>query len=192
MATRSIRLEFIPMPKSTDTEEWTRTCDVPASLLAPLHVQSTPAHNAQIRSTMSPILSSYQSEANTKAGPLCPVCDSQTTLALLRPVAFLHLDSDPYITVYVLPTCGKKKCQERSKEIHDEVMDKTLKKQQDELMLGRFCSVCGTENGTKKCAKCKVSSYCSKEHQKRHWKTHKDLCFVSQCMREVTEGQRVW
>lgn len=45
----------------------------------------------------------------------------------------------------------------------------------------RGCIVCGVhhqEDGTKlfRCGRCKNVQYCSKEHQKKHWKMHKLVC----------------
>lgn len=37
------------------------------------------------------------------------------------------------------------------------------------------CEVCSTK-ATQKCAGCQAVYYCSKEHQKQHWKSHKFLC----------------
>ena len=37
------------------------------------------------------------------------------------------------------------------------------------------CGVCG-HPATSCCAKCKAVFYCSKEHQRSHWKTHKKVC----------------
>lgn len=43
------------------------------------------------------------------------------------------------------------------------------------------CAVCGVHlqpDGTKlfRCSRCKSVQYCSKEHQKKHWKLHKMMC----------------
>lgn len=39
------------------------------------------------------------------------------------------------------------------------------------------CHICKTtSDGIKKCKGCNMISYCSKEHQKLHWSSHKDLC----------------
>lgn len=39
----------------------------------------------------------------------------------------------------------------------------------------RLCPVCEAP-GTKLCAGCSQVGYCSKEHQREHWKTHKPQC----------------
>lgn len=38
-----------------------------------------------------------------------------------------------------------------------------------------FCAICGVP-ASNKCAACSLIVYCSKEHQKAHWKTHKNEC----------------
>ena len=41
------------------------------------------------------------------------------------------------------------------------------------------CHVCKKESTTlKKCSKCKLVHYCSQEHQRQDWRTHKDICKV--------------
>ena len=42
-------------------------------------------------------------------------------------------------------------------------------------MADEVCSVCSKE-GAKKCSRCKTQFYCSKECQKKDWKTHKSIC----------------
>lgn len=37
------------------------------------------------------------------------------------------------------------------------------------------CGVCG-QAASQRCSKCKSLSYCSKEHQKQHWRLHKQIC----------------
>jgi hypothetical protein len=39
------------------------------------------------------------------------------------------------------------------------------------------CAVCGNTTGSlKQCSGCGKVRYCSQEHQKQHWKTHKRVC----------------
>lgn len=40
----------------------------------------------------------------------------------------------------------------------------------------RNCSICSIDSSMV-CSKCKLVSYCSKEHQKEDWPTHKEVCF---------------
>lgn len=37
------------------------------------------------------------------------------------------------------------------------------------------CEFCGND-APFKCTACKIASYCSAEHQKKHWKVHKNEC----------------
>ena len=38
------------------------------------------------------------------------------------------------------------------------------------------CFRCGNLKGTKKCSRCKVTLYCSKDYQTADWPTHKERC----------------
>ncbi|XP_018606495.2 egl nine homolog 1-like isoform X2 [Scleropages formosus] len=40
----------------------------------------------------------------------------------------------------------------------------------------QFCELCGKMENLLKCGRCRSSFYCSKEHQKQHWKKHKLVC----------------
>ncbi|XP_008300289.1 egl nine homolog 1 isoform X2 [Stegastes partitus] len=51
------------------------------------------------------------------------------------------------------------------------------KQQQSELERERqYCELCGKMENLLKCGRCRSSFYCSKEHQKQHWKKHKLIC----------------
>lgn len=39
-------------------------------------------------------------------------------------------------------------------------------------------SGCDEQHNLKQCSKCKSANYCSKEHQKKHWKVHKKACVL--------------
>jgi hypothetical protein len=38
------------------------------------------------------------------------------------------------------------------------------------------CAVCGSVEDLKRCSRCKKVSYCSIDHQKKDWTTHKKTC----------------
>lgn len=40
----------------------------------------------------------------------------------------------------------------------------------------QYCELCGKIENLLKCGRCRNSFYCSKEHQKQHWKKHKLIC----------------
>ncbi|CAJ1067676.1 egl nine homolog 1 [Xyrichtys novacula] len=51
------------------------------------------------------------------------------------------------------------------------------KQQQSDLERDRqYCELCGRMENLLKCGRCRSSFYCSKEHQKQHWKEHKLIC----------------
>lgn len=61
-----------------------------------------------------------------------------------------------------------------------------LSKADKDRNLRPVCAVCEAEfssaDGSSplfKCGRCKEEHYCSKEHQKLHWKWHKKMCFES-------------
>lgn len=43
------------------------------------------------------------------------------------------------------------------------------------VFLNCYCAICGI-TASNKCAACSLVVYCSKEHQKAHWKKHKNEC----------------
>ncbi|XP_070771766.1 egl nine homolog 1 isoform X5 [Enoplosus armatus] len=52
-----------------------------------------------------------------------------------------------------------------------------MEKQQSDLDRDRqYCELCGKMEHLLKCGRCRSSFYCSKEHQKQHWKEHKLIC----------------
>ncbi|KAM6997789.1 egl nine homolog 1 [Tautogolabrus adspersus] len=52
-----------------------------------------------------------------------------------------------------------------------------MERQQSDAERDRqFCELCGKMENLLKCGRCRSSFYCSKEHQKQHWKKHKLIC----------------
>lgn len=52
-----------------------------------------------------------------------------------------------------------------------------MERQQSDLERDRqYCELCGKMENLLKCGRCLTSFYCSKEHQKQHWKKHKLIC----------------
>lgn len=198
MATRKVNLEFCPM-SAKDVEIWKTTDELPEDLFGPLSLQTTRAHRARLIPAVTSMLSAYQTECNTKiisAGSICVNCEDKAITAFPRPISFLHLtaverEEGPLIRVYVIPLCKKSGCKRQAIAINDDIMDRTLEEQKAQVAPGKRCP-CGVSVGTKACAKCKVASYCGKEHQKRDYKEHKKICHLLQSMREMSEGQRMW
>ncbi|XP_028975605.2 egl nine homolog 1 [Esox lucius] len=51
----------------------------------------------------------------------------------------------------------------------------------------QYCELCGKMENLLKCGRCRNSFYCSKEHQKQHWKMHKLICKESETNAQVSK-----
>uniref|UniRef100_A0A8K9UMQ2 MYND-type domain-containing protein n=1 Tax=Oncorhynchus mykiss TaxID=8022 RepID=A0A8K9UMQ2_ONCMY len=51
----------------------------------------------------------------------------------------------------------------------------------------QYCELCGDMENLLKCGRCRNSFYCSKEHQKQHWKMHKVNCKGSEAKSQVSK-----
>lgn len=54
-------------------------------------------------------------------------------------------------------------------------MENCNKTQTKYLNINSYCAICGVV-ANNKCGACSLVVYCSKEHQKAHWKKHKNEC----------------
>lgn len=54
----------------------------------------------------------------------------------------------------------------------------------------QFCELCGKMGNLLKCGRCRISFYCSKEHQKQHWKKHKLTCVEAEKTKIVPQTQQ--
>lgn len=63
-------------------------------------------------------------------------------------------------------------------------------KEQSDLERDRqYCELCGKMENLLKCGRCRSSFYCSKEHQKQHWKKHKLICKEADKIHKHKPGQ---
>jgi hypothetical protein len=45
----------------------------------------------------------------------------------------------------------------------------------------KFCIVCGSQDDVKQCQRCKLISYCGREHQLQDWDIHRKYCKKAKC-----------
>lgn len=55
----------------------------------------------------------------------------------------------------------------------------------------QYCELCGKMENLLKCGRCRISFYCSKEHQKQHWKEHKRTCIQADRIKTLQTPQKL-
>lgn len=93
------------------------------------------------------------------------------------PMAYIHLNPPFIHDCFAIPVCNDMECDLIVKQNTETMMGQKLSNKRN-----RICADCGTieEIGQQQqmmaCARCKVTYYCSKDCQRRHWPEHKKTC----------------
>ncbi|GMF42468.1 unnamed protein product [Phytophthora fragariaefolia] len=53
------------------------------------------------------------------------------------------------------------------------------------------CPICGKSGGLKRCGACKAVGYCSRQHQRLHWRAHRATCRQSTQLQSVSRSSAV-
>lgn len=56
------------------------------------------------------------------------------------------------------------------------------------IILPRLCAMCGCK-ASNVCSKCKAISYCSREHQTKHWREHKLQCSGNSTSTSISKSE---
>ncbi|KAG8530216.1 uncharacterized protein KY384_004716 [Bacidia gigantensis] len=117
---------------------------------------------------------------NAKDG--CARCGNPAIDALKSPMPYLHLPN-PLVVTQVMPVCSSKECEAVTKEGLQKIQNAVAQNRSgidgERSDLGRLiCQNC-QKTDVKKCGRCGTVAYCSKECQKKVWRTHKRVCFPS-------------
>jgi hypothetical protein len=83
----------------------------------------------------------------------------------------LQVPDNPFVIIGIVPTCGTQKCRDGAKFI---IQD--LKNEQQKHDAENACKVCGKYAGSQPCKKCKSVKYCSEQHRKEDWPSHRKTC----------------
>ena len=99
----------------------------------------------------------------------------------LVPAAIVNFSSEdvPSLSLSQLDTAKaqeamwylREEVRERVVILKDEYTSESSKRESD-----LKCALCGLPDTKSRCGKCKWASYCGRECQKKHWKTHKSVC----------------
>lgn len=89
-------------------------------------------------------------------------------------------DSERSETIFIPGTINSQSASKPVSKVDEAELEYQLV--QRDIFLSYVCHVCklleSSKCSLKKCSKCKMISYCSKEHQRQHWSAHKDFCKV--------------
>jgi hypothetical protein len=83
----------------------------------------------------------------------------------------LQAPDNPFVIITIVPTCGTRKCRDRA-----ELIIQDFRNEQQKHDAENACKVCGKYAGSQPCKKCKSVSYCSEQHRKEDWLSHKKAC----------------
>ncbi|EJD55466.1 hypothetical protein AURDEDRAFT_155706 [Auricularia subglabra TFB-10046 SS5] len=133
--------------------------------------------------TLFPIIKERHDECFENSARVCTGCEGVATHALMTPASYLHL-SPPKIAVSVSPTCRSAFCDGAVRaETHlamvENAKDAPVPSSNAATGIGSksmACAFCNSNEKTHLCADCKAVAYCSKAHQRAHWKVHKPTC----------------
>lgn len=104
----------------------------------------------------------------------CSICGKPSILTdISQRYPNLHDVLEPRIDFGVVGFCGDVGCMiEIKRQIHEEELREERQaahRQREDRKAGK-CQICERVEGTKSCNRCKVTTYCGKQHQKEDWK----------------------
>lgn len=115
---------------------------------------------------------SYSKRLLGEADFQCAVC-SQKATGLLHQPGLYRAEGLAVIRDLPAPTCCRPSCKEIVKQRTHEVKKCVLPKSFKEFWQ---CAACGSPHPARRCAGCRLASYCNTNCQRTHWQVHKIAC----------------
>ena len=114
----------------------------------------------------------------TKFGPdYCHICGKEATLHMNN---FIFQKS--HILDAVSALCGHGVCEVQAVQFRKNILSELVKRKSLSpdapipVSCLSPCVVCGKADHTRTCSGCKLTAYCGRECQKKHWPQHKAVC----------------
>ena len=173
MATRTVRFQFIC---DNAIQGLNFNHPLPESLIIPLSkVQEQDSFGDRFERAVLPFMKEHEGACRAASDPVCVSCGSPITTVLQTPMSCLHKVDDPYVAVIVSGVCGDVECEIQTRQaIQEEMLEAGAGREAE--VEGTVCAVCGTRKQIQRCGRCKAVAYCGKDHQRVHWKIHKESC----------------
>jgi hypothetical protein len=106
----------------------------------------------------------------------CVECDLPATTLVHQPHSYVHLKEDPFIVDFAAPVCFESsRCIHIIHEEKHHLATEVMKMNIDKNSCGH-CNKMPKDKLFKRCSRCKVISYCSRECQVAAWSDHKIWC----------------
>ena len=124
------------------------------------------------------------------ACPCAGGCQRPATDCLKAPLSLLHLKSDPMVMIHVLPVCGDRVCEAKTRRQYLEGQKKGIERENEnekKMFKGVKCAMCGKPDA-KRCLGCGKVGYCGKDCQTEDWKAHKRDCRRKNVNKGVARG----
>ena len=171
---RDVTFDFICHGQREQTLSFVHA--LPSSLIVKDPYMTDPSYAQRFVAAVRPILGQHYAACKSASASECGPCGKPAKEVLQTPNSYLHLVDDPRVISFVTAVCGKHECEMQARREIQMAQYHALGEESGKQAEHMLCRTCHEAGDIKKCGRCGVVGYCSKECQKEDWKKHKESC----------------